>query len=146
MADQQYIPLLHSRRKGRHRGRARLSPKFDADGLIPAIVTDAETGEALMFALMNAEALASPSRRDRPLLESLAPRAVEEGQGKRQHLNVVEMRTDCDQDVVWMRVTVEGDGLACHTGRRSCFYRSIRSRALRMPQCRSSRAAHPRKP
>jgi phosphoribosyl-AMP cyclohydrolase len=103
-----------------------LQPKFDADGLIPAIVTDAKTGEALMFAWMNAAALAltietgvahfwSRSRR------SLWKKGAESG----NLLTLVEMRTDCDQDVVWLRVHVEGEGLACHTGRRSCFYRAV---------------------
>ncbi len=102
------------------------APKFDADGLIPAVVTDAGSGEALMFAFMNAEALAltigtgivhfwSRSR------AALWKKGVESG----NVLNVVEMRTDCDQDVLWLRVTVDGDGHACHTGRRSCFYRIV---------------------
>lgn len=101
-------------------------PKFDADGLIPAIVTDAESGEVLMFAWMNEEALAltvetrighfwSRSRK------SLWKKGAESG----NVLKVVEMRTDCDQDVIWISVHVEGDGLACHTGQRSCFYRSV---------------------
>lgn len=101
-------------------------PKFDADGLIPAIVTDAGSGETLMFAFMDSEALAltietgvvhfwSRSR------ATLWKKGAESG----NMFNVVEMRTDCDQDVVWLRVNVEGDGHACHTGRRSCFYRLV---------------------
>lgn len=104
------------------------TPKFDADGLIPAIVTDAGSGEVLMFAFMNAEALAlsietgivhfwSRSR------ASLWKKGAESG----NMLNIVEMRADCDQDVLWVRVNVEGDGKACHTGRRSCFYRIVKS-------------------
>ncbi len=102
------------------------APKFDGDGLIPAIVTDAGTGEVLMFAFMNAEALAltvesgivhfwSRSRAE------LWKKGAESG----NMFNVVEMRTDCDQDVILVRVAVEGDGHACHTGRRSCFYRVL---------------------
>lgn len=102
------------------------APKFDSDGLIPAIVTDAGTGEVLMFAFMNAEALAltietgvthfwSRSR------ASLWKKGAESG----NMLNVVEMRTDCDQDVIWVRVNMSGAGHACHTGRRSCFYRVL---------------------
>ena len=105
---------------------SQFQPKFDADGLIPAIVTDAATGDVLMFAWMNAQALAltvetglghfwSRSR------QTLWKKGAESG----NLLSVVEIRTDCDQDVVWLRVNVEGQRLACHTGRRSCFYRSL---------------------
>ncbi len=101
-------------------------PKFDADGLIPAIVTDADTGEVLMFAWMNAEALALTLERGVGHFWSRSRGALwKKGAESGNVLRVVELRTDCDQDVVWMRVTVEGDGLACHTGRRSCFYRSV---------------------
>ena len=101
-------------------------PKFDADGLIPAIVTAAGTGEVLMFAWMNAEALALTLETGLGHFWSRSRRALwKKGEESGNFLKVVEMRTDCDQDVVWMSVRVEGDGLACHTGRQSCFYRSI---------------------
>jgi phosphoribosyl-AMP cyclohydrolase len=101
-------------------------PKFDADGLIPAIVTDADTGEVLMFAWMNADALALTLEQGVGHFWSRSRRALwKKGEESGNVLRVVELRTDCDQDVVWLRVTVEGDGLACHTGRRSCFYRSV---------------------
>ena len=101
-------------------------PKFDADGLIPAIVTAAGTGEVLMFAWMNAEALALTLKTGLGHFWSRSRRALwKKGEESGNFLKVVEMRTDCDQDVVWMCVRVEGDGLACHTGRQSCFYRSI---------------------
>ena len=101
-------------------------PKFDADGLIPAIVTDAETGEVLMFAWMNAEALALTVETKIGHFWSRSRRALwKKGAESGNVLNVVEMRTDCDQDVISLRVTVTGDGVACHTGRRSCFYRSV---------------------
>ena len=105
----------------------RFQPKFDADGLIPAIVTDAATGDVLMFAWMNAEALAADAGdAGRPLLEPLAGASC----GRRARraatsLRVSEVRTDCDQDVVWLKVEVEGAGVACHTGARSCFYRTL---------------------
>ena len=103
-----------------------LQPKFDADGLIPAIVTDAETGEVLMFAWMNAEALALTVQTKIGHFWSRSRRALwKKGAESGNVLNVVEMRVDCDQDVVSLRVSVAGDGLACHTGRRSCFYRSV---------------------
>lgn len=101
-------------------------PKFDADGLIPAIVTDAGTGEALMFAFMNAEALALTIETGIVHFWSRSRAALwKKGAESGNMFNVVEMRTDCDQDVLWLRVSVEGDGHACHTGRRSCFYRLV---------------------
>ena len=101
-------------------------PKFDADGLIPAIVTDAATGEVLMFAWMNAEALAlTIETRRRALLEPLAQPLWKKGEESGNLLRVSEVRIDCDQDVLWLKVAVEGDGVACHTGERSCFYRSL---------------------
>ncbi len=101
-------------------------PKFDADGLIPAIVTAADTGEVLMFAWMNEEALALTLKTGLGHFWSRSRRALwKKGEESGNLLKVVELRTDCDQDVVWMHVRVEGDGLACHTGRPSCFYRSI---------------------
>jgi phosphoribosyl-AMP cyclohydrolase len=103
-----------------------LQPKFDADGLIPAIVTDSGTGEVLMFAWMNEEALALTIETSVGHFWSRSRGALwKKGAESGNVLNVVEMRVDCDQDVVWLRVHVEGDGLACHTGRRSCFYRSV---------------------
>lgn len=102
------------------------TPKFDADGLIPAIVTDAGNGEALMFAFMNAEALALTIETGIVHFWSRSRGALwKKGAESGNVLNVVEMRTDCDQDVIWLRVTVDGDGHACHTGRRSCFYRVV---------------------
>ncbi|KAB2939528.1 MAG: phosphoribosyl-AMP cyclohydrolase [Hyphomicrobium sp.] len=101
-------------------------PKFDADGLIPAIVTDARTGEVLMFAFMNAEALALSIETGIVHFWSRSRGALwKKGAESGNVFNILEMRTDCDQDVVWLRVTVEGDGQACHTGRRSCFYRLV---------------------
>jgi len=101
-------------------------PKFDADGLIPAIVTDADTGEVLMFAWMNEEALSLTLATGLGHFWSRSRRALwKKGEESGNTLRLVEMRTDCDQDVVWLRAYVEGDGVACHTGRESCFYRSI---------------------
>jgi phosphoribosyl-AMP cyclohydrolase len=101
-------------------------PKFDADGLIPAIVTEADTGEVLMFAWMNSEALTLTLDTGLGHFWSRSRSALwKKGEESGNTLKVVEMRTDCDQDVVWMRARVAGDGVACHTGRESCFYRSI---------------------
>jgi phosphoribosyl-AMP cyclohydrolase len=101
-------------------------PKFDGDGLIPAIVSDASTGEVLMFAWMNAEALSLTIAKGVAHFWSRSRRSLwKKGEESANVLKVLELRTDCDQDVVWLRVAVAGDGLACHTGRRSCFYRSL---------------------
>ncbi|MEZ5872695.1 MAG: phosphoribosyl-AMP cyclohydrolase [Nitratireductor sp.] len=103
-----------------------VAPRFDANGLVTAVVTDASDGTLLMVAHMNDEALA---------------RTIESGQAwywsrSRQELwlkgatsgetqKVVEIRTDCDQDAIWIKVETGGTGAACHTGMRSCFYRRI---------------------
>jgi len=101
-------------------------PRFDADGLIPAIVTDARDGEVLMFAWMNAEALALTIESGIGHFWSRSRRRIwKKGEESGNFLRVVQLRTDCDQDVVWLRVQIEGIGVACHTGRRSCFYRAI---------------------
>jgi phosphoribosyl-AMP cyclohydrolase len=101
-------------------------PKFDADGLMPAIVTDAGSGEVLMFAWMNAESLALTIETRVAHFWSRSRGALwRKGAESGNVLDVAEMRIDCDQDVIWLRVHVGGDGQACHTGRRSCFYRSV---------------------
>src|SRR5262245_11954554 len=101
-------------------------PKFDADGLIPAIVTDAASVEVLMFAWMNAEALALTLRTQLGHFWSRSRNKLwKKGEESGNLLRVIEARIDCDQDVVWLKTNVEGDGRACHTGERSCFYRSL---------------------
>jgi phosphoribosyl-AMP cyclohydrolase len=106
---------------------ASFQPKFDAGGLIPAIVTEATSGEVLMFAWMNGEALARTLETRSAHFWSRSRRALwRKGEESGNTLEVVELRTDCDQDVVWLRVRVSGRGLVCHTGRRGCFYRAVR--------------------
>ena len=101
-------------------------PKFDADGLIGAIVSDATTGEVLMFAAMNAEALQLTLTSGFAHFWSRSRRRLwKKGEESGNLLRVSEVRTDCDQDVLWLRVSVEGAGVACHTGARSCFYRKL---------------------
>src|SRR5262245_38313985 len=101
-------------------------PAFDGDGLIPAIVTDAATGEVLMFAWMNAEALSlTLETRVAHFWSRSRGKLWKKGEESGNMMLVAEVRTDCDQDVVWVKVTVEGDGVACHTGARSCFYRTL---------------------
>jgi phosphoribosyl-AMP cyclohydrolase len=101
-------------------------PRFDSDGLMPAIVTDAASGEVLMFAWMNAEAIALTLQTRIGHFWSRSRRKLwKKGEESGNLLHVTEVRTDCDQDVLWLRVSVGGDGVACHTGARSCFYRSL---------------------
>lgn len=103
-----------------------LQPMFDADGLIPAIVTDAASGGVLMFAWMNAEALAlTMETRVGHFWSRSRGRLWKKGEESGNVLDVAEILTDCDQDVVWLKVRVQGDGVACHTGARSCFYRAL---------------------
>jgi phosphoribosyl-AMP cyclohydrolase len=107
-------------------GGLRLQPRFDADGLIPAIVTDAASGEVLMLAYMNAEALhLTIKSRIGHFWSRSRGRLWKKGEESGNVLRVSEMRTDCDQDALWLKVVVEGDGIACHTGARSCFYRAL---------------------
>ncbi len=103
------------------------APKFDEDGLIPAIVTDAASGDILMFAWMNAEALHLTLNEGVATFYSRSRGKLwKKGETSGEVLKVVEARTDCDQDVIWLKVEPQGRGAACHTGRRSCFYRVIR--------------------
>ncbi len=101
-------------------------PKFDADGLIGAIVTDHDTGTVLMFAWMNKEALQLTLDTGIGHFWSRSRKKLwRKGEESGNTLSVREARVDCDQDVIWLRVTVGGDGVACHTGARSCFYRIL---------------------
>lgn len=103
-----------------------LKPRFDAAGLVTAVATDAVTGEVLMVAHMNAEALARTVETGEVWYWSRSRGALwRKGDTSGQIQTIVEMRVDCDQDAIWLRVRVGGDGGACHTGRRSCFYRSV---------------------
>jgi phosphoribosyl-AMP cyclohydrolase len=104
---------------------ARLAPKFDADGLVTCVATDAASGDVLMVAHMNAEALARTIESGEAWYFSRSRRALwRKGETSGHVQRVTEMRIDCDQDAVWIKVEQAGAG-ACHTGRRSCFYRSV---------------------
>jgi len=103
-----------------------LTPRFDANGLITAVATDAATGEMLMLAHMNAEALQKTISTGKAHYYSRSRKSLWlKGETSGQIQSVQEMRIDCDQDAVWLKVTVGGDGGACHTGRPSCFYRTV---------------------
>ncbi len=99
-------------------------PKFDAAGLVTCVTTDAVSGDVLMVAHMNEEALRKTVATGEAWYFSRSRNALwRKGESSGQTQRVVEMRTDCDQDAVWLRV--EQAGAACHTGRHSCFYRKV---------------------
>jgi phosphoribosyl-AMP cyclohydrolase len=101
-------------------------PKFDAAGLVTCVATDASSGDVLMVAHMNDEALRKTIATGEAWYFSRSRNALwRKGETSGQVQRVVEMRMDCDQDAVWIRV--EQTGAACHTGRRSCFYRKVSS-------------------
>lgn len=107
----------------REQGSA-LDPRYDAAGLITAVVTDHLSGEVLMLAHMNAEALAATLESGEATFFSRSRgRLWKKGETSGNVMRVVEARIDCDQDAVWLRC--EPLGPACHTGERSCFYRRI---------------------
>ena len=103
-----------------------LTPRFDANGLIAAVTTHATTGEVLMLAWMNAEALEKTLATGEAHYFSRSRNELwHKGATSGQVQIVDEIRIDCDQDAVWMKVRPQGDGGACHTGQVSCFYRAI---------------------
>ena len=102
------------------------APKFDADGLLAVVVTSAETGEVLMLAHMNSEALARTIETGEAQFWSRSRKRLwRKGEESGNTMCVVEMRTDCDQDALWLKVEMAGVGACCHTGRKSCFYRAV---------------------
>ncbi len=102
------------------------TPRFDEKGLVTAVVTDAHDGALLMVAHMNAEALALTLETGIAHYYSRSRnRLWKKGESSGNVQTVKEIRTDCDQDAVWLKVTVAGHEATCHTGRRSCFYRTV---------------------
>lgn len=105
---------------------ADFTPKFDANGLVTAIVTDARDGVLLMVAHMNAETLALTLQSGVAHYWSRSRNSIwKKGESSGNLQRVVELRTDCDQDALWLKVEVAGHDATCHTGRRSCFYRTV---------------------
>ena len=120
----------HSDKKLLEEG-AKLAPRFDENGLIAAVATHAETGEVLMLAWMNAEALTRTMETGEAHYWSRSRQELwHKGATSGQVQVLEEMRIDCDQDAVWLKVWPQGDGGACHTGRASCFYRTIENGKL----------------
>jgi phosphoribosyl-AMP cyclohydrolase len=126
MTDFPTAPSLHALEHG-----DQLAPRFDANGLIAAVATHADTGEVLMLAWMSAEALAKTLATGEAHYFSRSRGELwRKGATSGQIQQVVEVRVDCDQDAVWLKVRPQGDGGACHTGARSCFYRVVENGAL----------------
>jgi len=101
------------------------TPRFDENGLIPVICTDATSGVVLMFAWMNEDALRRSIETGKAWYWSRSRQKLwQKGETSGNTQAIVDMRTDCDQDVVLITVE-QGGGAACHTGRKSCFYRRI---------------------
>jgi len=112
----------------REQGTA-LDPKYDVNGLITAVASRAETGELLMLAHMNAEALAKTIETGEAWFFSRSrSRLWKKGESSGHVLSVREMRIDCDQDAIWL--IVDPAGPACHTGEPSCFYRRVEGAGL----------------
>jgi phosphoribosyl-AMP cyclohydrolase len=106
-----------------------LDPKYDAAGLITAVATDRVSGEVLMLAHMNAEALAATVATGEAHFWSRSRGALwKKGESSGHVLRVADIRIDCDQDAVWL--IVDPAGPACHTGERSCFYRRVTPNGL----------------
>jgi phosphoribosyl-AMP cyclohydrolase len=109
-------------------------PKFDEHGLIACIVTAAGDGEVLMFAHMNEDALARTIESGEAWFWSRSRKALwRKGETSGNTLKVEEIRVDCDQDAILLKVRVSGKGVACHTGERSCFYRGLPVKASVKP-------------
>jgi phosphoribosyl-AMP cyclohydrolase len=101
------------------------APQFGADGLVTAVVTDATSGDVLMVAHMNQEALRKTIESGEAWYYSRSRKQLwKKGESSGHVQRVVELRVDCDQDALWLKVEQVGEG-ACHTGRRSCFYRAV---------------------
>ena len=104
----------------------RFSPRFDEHGLVTCVVTDAGDGTVLMLAHMNADAIARTRESGEAWFWSRSRQALwRKGETSGNTLRVEEFLVDCDQDAVLLKVRVGGKGIACHTGRRSCFYRRL---------------------
>ncbi|MFM7083681.1 MAG: phosphoribosyl-AMP cyclohydrolase [Hyphomicrobium sp.] len=102
------------------------NPNFDQNGLISAVVTNVSTGEVLMQAWMNEDALhLSITTGIAHFWSRSRKRLWKKGEESGNFFVIEEILIDCDQDCLWIKVKVQGKGVACHTGARSCFYRQI---------------------
>jgi phosphoribosyl-AMP cyclohydrolase len=102
------------------------APRFDDRGLVTAITVEAATGEVLMVAHMNAQALAlTLETREVHYFSRSRGKLWKKGETSGEVQKLVEIRVDCDQDALLVRVEQTGRGAACHTGRKTCFYRRV---------------------
>ncbi|HWJ87158.1 MAG TPA: phosphoribosyl-AMP cyclohydrolase [Pelagibacterium sp.] len=102
------------------------APRFDANGLVTAVTVEAQTNEILMVAHMNADAIAETLRSGFATYWSRSRNTLwKKGESSGELQKLVEMRTDCDQDALIVVVEQTGRGAACHTGRKTCFYRTV---------------------
>lgn len=101
-------------------------PIYDSHGLVTAVVTDISNGDLLMVAHMNETALQLTLDTGVVHFWSRSRQKLwKKGESSGNFLYVREIRTDCDQDAIWVKVSIEGAGATCHTGRKSCFYRRL---------------------
>ncbi len=124
------------------------TPRFDKDGLIPCITTSAGSGEVLMFAWMNREALEKSLETGEAWYWSRSRNALwHKGTTSGFTQKIISMKTDCDQDCIWIGVEVSGPEAACHTGRQSCFYRSVElgKKATKLAFTRADKIFDPKK-
>lgn len=102
------------------------APKFDANGVLPVVATDATTGDVVMLAYMNEESLLLTIQTGVAHYWSRSRNVLwKKGETSGNIQRVIELRTDCDQDALWMKVETEGLGASCHLGYRSCFFRAV---------------------
>ncbi len=115
--------------KQQHETGATLAPRYDGHGLITAVATDAHSGDVLMVAHMNAEALEKTLSTGEAHYWSRSRQALwHKGATSGQTQQIVEIRVDCDQDAVWLKVHQLGGG-CCHVGYPNCFYRKLTTTA-----------------
>jgi phosphoribosyl-AMP cyclohydrolase len=126
MTSQQRLQFSTPSSKAELEEGAIFTPRFDSNGLIVCVTTDADTGAVLMLAYMNEAALRLTIEAGVAHYWSRSRETLwRKGDTSGQVQTVTEMRTDCDQDAILLKVRVGGDGNSCHTGRRSCFYRRV---------------------
>lgn len=119
-----FAPPFADKERQEHGGV--FSPQFDANGLLSAVVTDAASGGLLMLAHMNVQALGLSIETGIAHFWSCSRNCLwKKGEKSGNILHIMEIRTDCDQDALWLKVRPDGRGVACHTGARSCFYRKL---------------------
>ncbi len=107
-------------------GEGRFQPKFDGQGLLTAVAVEIDSGQVLMVAFMNAEAVeATRTTRRATFFSRSRNKLWVKGESSGNYLQVEEILVDCDEDCLVLKVRLPADGVACHTGEKSCFYRKL---------------------